>query len=253
VANVGVVTSFELAAGALGDVVYSQMTLDAADAAGLLERWGAVVESAPRELTSFLILSPPRRGQQPVAQLMTVWAGEDTDAAITQLEALADSGPLLAHQAYLLPYTGVVRPAEKHHAGGGDPAVRSTLVTHLTDDITRAVEKVAWSGDAYFLQVRATGGAAHDVAPDATAYAHRHQNFLLTAMGATQPRLDPLWDEVMGPHTDGLYLSFDTDTRPERLADAFPGRTLDRLRALKAQWDPNCVFRSNFPIPPLGA
>ncbi|ACZ29415.1 FAD linked oxidase domain protein [Xylanimonas cellulosilytica DSM 15894] len=252
-ANLGAVTSFELEAGALGDVVYSQMTLDAADTAGLLERWGAVVESAPRELTSFLILSPPRRGQQPVAQLMTVWAGEDTDAAITQLEALADSGPLLAHQAYLLPYTGVVQPAERHHAGGGDPAVRSTLVTHLTDDVTRAFEKVAWSGEAYFLQVRATGGAAHDVAPDATAYAHRHQNFLLTAMGASQPWLDPLWDELMGPHADGLYLSFDTDTRAERLADAFPGRTLDRLRALKAQWDPSCVFRSNFPIPPLGA
>ncbi|QAY64282.1 LLM class flavin-dependent oxidoreductase [Xylanimonas allomyrinae] len=252
-ANLGVVTSFDLTAGALGDVVYSQMTLDATDTAGLLERWGATVEAAPRELTSFLILSPPRRGQSPVAQLMTVWAGADTDAAVAQLEALADAGPLLQHQAYLLPYSGVVQPVERHHAGGGDPAVRSTLVTHLDDAVARAFEKVAWSGDAYFLQVRATGGAAHDVAPDATAYAHRHQNFLLTAMSGSHERLDPLWDAQLGPYADGLYLSFDTDTRPERLADAFPGRTLDRLRALKRDWDPANVFRSNFPIPPAEA
>ncbi|GAB2450891.1 LLM class flavin-dependent oxidoreductase [Xylanimonas ulmi] len=249
-ANLGVVTSFELEAGALGDVVYSQMTLDASDTAGLLERWATTVEQAPRELTSFLILSPPRRGQSPVAQLMTVWAGDDTDAAVGQLEALADAGPLLGHQAYLLPYSGVVQPVERHHAGGGDPAVRSTLVTHLDDRVARDFEKVAWSGEAYFLQVRATGGATNDVDPDATAYAHRRQNFLLTAMSGSQERLDPLWDEQMGPHADGLYLSFDTDTRPERLADAFPGRTLDRLRALKRDWDPDCVFRSNFPIPP---
>lgn len=53
----------------------------------------------------------------------------------------------------------------------------------------------------------------------------------------------------MAPHTDGLYLSFDTDTRPERLADAVPGETLGRLRRLKRQWDPDNVFRTNFPIP----
>ena len=253
--NLGVVTSLELEAGELGNVVYSQMALDASDTAGLLERWGATVEAAPRELTSFLILGPPRNGQPAVAQLMTVWASEDTEAAVGQLEALADAGPLLQHQAYLVPYTGVVQRPDPAavHTGGGDPAVRSALVTHLSDDVARAFEQVTASGFAYFLSVRATGGAAHDVAPDATAYAHRHQNFLLSAMGGSQERLDVLWDETMGPHSDGLYLSFDTDTRPERLADAFPGATLDRLRALKREWDPENLFRSNFPIPPAGA
>ena len=250
--NLGVVTSFELEAGELGNVVYSQMALDASDTAGLLERWGATVEAAPRELTSFLILGPPRNGQPPVAQLMTVWASDDTEAAVAQLEALADSGPLLQHQAYLVPYTGVVqRPAPGAiHTGGGDPAVRSTLVAHLSDGVARAFEKVAWSGASHFLQIRATGGAAHDVAPDATAYAHRHQNFLLSAMAGRHELLDPVWDEAMGPHSDGLYLSFDTDTRPERLTDAFPAPTLERLRALKRDWDPDNLFRSNFPIPP---
>jgi hypothetical protein len=49
----------------------------------------------------------------------------------------------------------------------------------------------------------------------------------------------------------GLYLSFDTDQRPERLHDAFPGETLERLRALKAVYDPGNVFNQNFPIASL--
>lgn len=248
-ANLGVVTSFELEVGALGDVVYSIMALDATDTSGVLERWAATVAAAPRELTSFLTLSPARRGQAPIAQLMTIWASADVEGAVTQLQALSDAGPPLQHQAYLLPYAGVMRQVDAHHTGGADPAVRSALVTDLDRDVAGAFARVALSGTSSFLQVRATGGATNDVAPDATAYAHRHQRFLLTAMSGSQPALDELWDTEMGPHADGLYLSFDTDTRPERLADAFPGETLSRLRTIKARWDPDNVFRSNFPIP----
>ncbi|MBO3663009.1 LLM class flavin-dependent oxidoreductase [Microbacterium stercoris] len=245
--NLGVVTAVEIDAMRLGNVVYSQMAFDATDTVGMLERWGAAVEASPRELTSFLILPPIRGGQQPVAQLMTVFAGDDTDEAIRALERLADAAPLLDHKAYLLPYSGVVQPADRHHQGGGDPVSRTGLVDHLDVATASAFSNLARSGAAHFLQVRATGGAAHDLAPDATAYPHRHQNFLLTALGASHERLDPIWDAVVAPHTNGLYLSFDTDQRPERLVDAF-GVNLPRLREVKATWDPDNVFSANFPI-----
>jgi Berberine and berberine like len=41
-----------------------------------------------------------------------------------------------------------------------------------------------------------------------------------------------------------------TDPRPERLHEAFPGATLERLRELKAVYDPDDVFDQNTPIPP---
>ena len=65
-------------------------------------------------------------------------------------------------------------------------------------------------------------------------------------------RLDALWDDL-APHLNGLYLSFDGDRRPERLAEAFPEPTLTRLRRLKRRHDPDNIFNRNFPIPPADA
>ena len=95
------------------------------------------------------------------------------------------------------------------------------------------------------------GGAVNDLPADATAYAHRTQNFSVNAVGRSSiDRLSSAWDAHLYPHMNGLYLSFDTDPRPERLLDAFPEPTLTRLRELKAEYDPDNVFRQNFAIEP---
>ena len=80
-----------------------------------------------------------------------------------------------------------------------------------------------------------------------TAYAHRSANFSVMVMGSSQRRIDALWDDLAA-HFDGLYLSFETDLRPERIGDAYPPRTLERLRELKRRYDPQNLFRDNFNI-----
>jgi FAD/FMN-containing dehydrogenase len=51
-----------------------------------------------------------------------------------------------------------------------------------------------------------------------------------------------------GQATGGLYIGFETDDRPQRLHDAYPGQTLTRLRRIKAQYDPENVFSQVFPV-----
>lgn len=247
-ANFGIVTAIELEAYPVGNVVLSTMTFEAS--AQLLSRWGATVEAAPRELTSFLGLYG-RRGADAVVQLHTVYAGDDTGAATDALTPLLQIGGLLDQQAQLLPYAAVVPPhGGVHHGGSSRPAFRSGLLDHVTPAAAAAIMRLSRSGSAPMLQLRAVGGAVNDVDPDATAYGHRHQNFSLSAVGGSLRTLNESWDQLVAEHLDGLYLSFDTDPRPERLTDAFPPATLARLRRLKAEYDPDGVFDQNFPIAP---
>ncbi|HEX5203427.1 MAG TPA: LLM class flavin-dependent oxidoreductase [Actinoplanes sp.] len=249
-ANFGIVTAFEFQVDEVGDVGFGQFVYDASDAAGLLERWGAAMEAAPRDVTTNLIMGPPRRGQA-LAQVYGVVDSSTPDVIIDRLTPIAEIAPLLDQQVQLVPYAGVMNVPDAAHAGQGEPVARSGLIDHLTPEFAAAAAELIASGTVYFFQVRSVGGAVADVPAEATAYSHRSANFSVVAFGASKSRLDAAW-EVLAPHFRGLYLSFETDQSPERIKEAWPAPVLGRLRALKRQYDPGNVFRDNFNIDPLG-
>jgi len=249
-ANFGIVTSFEFQADEVGDVGFGQFIYDAADPAVLLRRWGTAMEAAPRDVTTNLIMGPPRRGQS-LAQVYGVVDSSDPDTIIERLTPIAEVAPLLDQQVQLVPYAGVMNVPDAPHEGQGDPVARSGLVEHLTPEFCGAVGRLLESGAVYFFQVRSVGGAVADVAEDATAYSHRSANFSVVAFGTSRDKLDEEWT-AMAAHFQGLYLSFETDQSPERIYEAWPKKTLTRLRTLKRQYDPDNTFRDNFNIDPQG-
>jgi hypothetical protein len=249
-ANFGIVVSFEFEVDEVGDVGWAQLAFDAGDTAGFLTSWGATVEAAPRDLTSFLIMGGPRPGQQSIAQVLTVVDSDDPETIIERLQPLAEIAPLVDQSVQLMPYSAIMANAQGgDHDGRGEPTSRSGLIEHITPEFARAVERMLATGAIYFFQIRSVGGAVSDVDPAATAYGNRSANFAVVAFGSNRARLDALWDELLG-HFDGLYLSFETDLRPERVDDAFPPATLERLRALKERLDPDNLFRDNFNVVP---
>ncbi|TQJ23358.1 FAD/FMN-containing dehydrogenase [Micromonospora sp. A202] len=249
--NFGVVTALELEAYEVDKVVYAHLVADATDTAQLLHRWGRLVEDAPRDLTSFLSLFPGRRGNPPMAQVTLVYAGDDVEAAQSALSPFLEIGPILDQQAQLVPYPAIVVPPGNDHRGQGLRDTRSGLLHHVTPEAADLMENMIRSGDVMIMQLRSVGAAVNDVARDATAYPHREQNFsvLAATVPDRRPQLDKLWAELYA-HVDGMYLSFESDTDPARLLDAWPEPTLSRLRAIKATYDPDNVFNRNFPISP---
>lgn len=247
--NFGVVTALELQAYELGDVAFAQLTIDANDMSTMLRRWGSLVESAPRELTSFMSVFASPRG--PMARITLVYAGDDVEAAQTALTPFLDVGPIVDQQAHIAPYAALVAPAHNRHHGQGLEDTRSGLLRHITAEAAAGMHAMMHSGDVSVMQIRTVGGAVNDIAGDATAYAHRTQNF--SVLAATGPdnvaQLDKHWADLY-QHLDGMYLSFETRTDPRLLLDAFPEPTLSRLREIKAKYDPDNVFNRNFPIPP---
>lgn len=247
--NIGVVTSFEFEADVVGDVGWAQLAFDASDVAGFLERWGAAVEASPRDLTSFLMIGRSAPGQPTIAQVMTMVDSDDPDTVIDRLQPLAEIAPLVQQSVQLIPYAQVMSNSQgTDHQGQGEPVWRSGLLGHLTPEAARASARLLESGEVFLLSIRSVGGAVADVPADATAYAHRDANFAIAALGGNRTRLDAQWDTLMHHQMDGLYLSFETDLRPERIEDAFPPATLTRLREIKRRVDPTNLFRDNFNV-----
>ena len=247
-ANFGVVVSFEFEVDEVGLVGWAQLAYDASDTADVLKGWADAVEASPRDLTSFLLMGATRHGQQSVAQTMTVVDSPDADTIIARLQPFAEIAPLLQQTVELKPYAEIMaNTTGAEHSGQGEPTFRSGLIEHVTPEFAAAAAELLATGEVFFFQLRAVGGAVSDVAPEATAYAHRSANFSVAAVGASKERLDPLWDEF-ARHFTGLYISF--ETREDRIEDAFPPATLARLRALKKQLDPGNLFRDNFNVAP---
>jgi alkanesulfonate monooxygenase SsuD/methylene tetrahydromethanopterin reductase-like flavin-dependent oxidoreductase (luciferase family) len=248
-ANFGIVTSFEFEVDEVGPVGWAQLVFDASDIAGFLTKWGAEMEAAPRDLTSFLMMGQPQRGQM-IAQVMALVDSDLPDEIINQLQPIADIAPLLDQSVVITSYANIMANAQGgDHHGQGEPVGRSGLIEHITPEFAAEAARLIRSGAVYFFQIRSVGGAVTDIDADATAYGYRSANFSVTAFGANRERVNMLWDQLAA-HFNGLYLSFETDLRAERLNDAFPPNTLERLRSLKKRYDPDNIFRDNFNITP---
>ncbi|GAA3446273.1 LLM class flavin-dependent oxidoreductase [Planomonospora venezuelensis] len=242
--DMGVVTSFDIEAAEVGDVVFAVLVHDASDLAAFLQGWGRLVESSPRRLTAFLSAFPGRAGGQILAQTIIVWAGDDADAAVAAIEPFLELAPVLQQQAQLTPYAAIVAPHRNRHSGQARMRSRSALVEHLDAAASAAVAGMFSAGDVAMFQVRSVGGAVNDTAPDATAYAHRTQNFSLSAVvdESRRARADRAWERL---GVNAVYPNFESHGGEDLPAKAFPPATLRRLRRVKAVYDPHNVFRHN--------
>ena len=250
-ANVGIATSFEFRAEPVPVVVRATVLYEAGDTARFLQDWGAAVEQAPREVSAFLYLFGGEPAGRATAQATIVFAGDDTDAATHALGPFLRFAPVAGHRAELTPYAAVVTPTDAPHSGQQQARAHTGLADHLDGALAERLGRLVRDGFGGMLQVRSVGGAVNDVPPEATAYAHRHQNFSVTAVARHDPGgFDAGWDRVR-ESTDGVYLSFESDHAPERVLEAFPPATLERLRSIKRAWDPDGIFDQNFDVTPL--
>jgi FAD/FMN-containing dehydrogenase len=107
-------------------------------------------------------------------------------------------------------------------------------------------------------QLRALGGAMARVPAEATAFAHRNRRFMI-ALGAVYeesgetPAHEAWASDFAAALSDGdagIYVNFLGNEGDERVHDAYPGATWDRLGAIKSRYDPSNLFRHNHNIAP---
>jgi FAD/FMN-containing dehydrogenase len=120
----------------------------------------------------------------------------------------------------------------------------------------RAVTALA-THPASMVEVRFLGGAVGDVPADATALAWRDAEALVHWIALLPPGCPDdavaaaarVWAPV-GEDADALCGTFTDERDPALVERMYPPATLERLRAVKREWDPGNLFRRNHNITP---
>ena len=96
------------------------------------------------------------------------------------------------------------------------------------------------------------------VPSDATAYAHRSSKIMVNLAafyeGAEDRPPKEAWLRDFAAALDqgdpAVYCNFMSDEGPERVRQAYPGSTWDRLVEIKRRYDPTNLFRRNQNVTP---
>jgi FAD/FMN-containing dehydrogenase len=261
--NFGVVTRLKLRLHEVGTVLGGMLLLPAT--AEVIESFVAAALAAPDELSAIanIMIAPPMEPIPPayhgrlVMMAMLVYAGplDEGERVVAPFRAIA---PPLADLVAPIPYPDIFEEMMDHL--DGEEAARSFFLDHV-DRVTAEtiVERFETArAPIAVIQLRALGGAMARVPADATAYAHRTQPIMVSLGNVFEDLAEAdahrAWVADFAAAIDqgvpGVYVNFVGHEGPERVRDAYPGATWDRLAAIKRTYDPGNLFRGNQNIPP---
>jgi FAD/FMN-containing dehydrogenase len=258
--NFGIVTAFDFIGHPTTDVFFGKIAFAAAEAATVIQGWADYLRTAPDELTSTVEFANPFGGPEAAVEIYVAFDGDDAELAARAIDPIRRLGTVIGDDVVLQPYADTL-------AEGTPPPpglvfeIRSAFVGgESVSEVLRILAEVRASGRSPFIAVRSVGGAVSRVASDATAYAHRGAElmFVTTSAGpgavveAARPGLETMWARL-GPHVGGAYANFLSSATAEDVAAIYPLEVLNRLAAVKRQYDPGNLFGRNHNIRPAGS
>jgi FAD/FMN-containing dehydrogenase len=265
--NFGVVTSLDFAMHPLVDVYGGPMFFELSEAETILRAYREIIADAPEELGAFpaFQIAPPlpfipedRHGDTLIA-IVACWAGP-LEEGENALKPFHDVAPVVAEHVGPMPYPALNSAFDALLPPGMQHYWKAAFVKELTDDAIAA--HVTHGPDVPFvsstMHVYPINGAAHRVAPDATAFGHRDANFAMVIAGIWP---DPRDNErniewvrdyyaAIAPHSEkGAYVNFLAGDDQARVRESY-GANYARLAEVKRAYDPDNVFHLNQNIRP---
>jgi FAD/FMN-containing dehydrogenase len=262
--NFGVATRLKFRLHELASIVGGMLLLPGSPE--VIEGLVAAAEAAPEELSGIanVMVAPPlpfipaaQHGQLVVMALLA-YAGdaEAGERALAPFRALAQP---IADMVQPMPYAGLFEPADEIEVV--EESARSLFLDRFDRAAAEAVVEHLRASTAPMAvaQLRVLGGAMARVPAEATAFAHRDRRFM-AAVGcvyedAADRPVHHAWADgfaaaLRRDGRPGVYVNFLSDEGPERVCEAYPGPTWDRLVEVKRRYDPGNLFHRNQNIPP---
>ena len=261
--NFGVVTRLQLRLHPVDTVLGGMLILPAT--ADVIARFLEEADAAPEALSTIanVMTAPPlpflpaEQHGRPVVMALLAYSGavDVGERVIGRFRRLATP---IADLVRPMPYAEIFGPEQEDYR---PVAVARTM---FVDDVDHAAAQAiidgleASSAQMSVTQLRVLGGALARVPPEATAFGHRASRILVNVAavyGQPDERLrHEAWVAGLAAQLldgdTGAYAGFLGEEGQERVRAAYPGRTWDRLRAVKRRYDPTNLFRLNQNIPP---
>lgn len=266
--NFGVATRMKFRLHELSTIVGGILVLPAT--AATISSFVEAAAAASRDLSTIanIIAAPPKSFMS--------FLPEEQHGSPVITATLCYAGPLDSADRELAPFRAIAEPAvdmlrpmaypEIYPASEGGPALRPAMRNLLVDDVTPAnaetiiIDRLQTSTAAFSAaQIRVLGGAMADVPDEATAFAHRQRKVMMNvaAMYADPAEetehmswVDDFADDLRNGQPRAAYVNFIGDEGSDRVHDAYPTNTWDRLVEVKRRYDPMNVFASNQTISP---
>ncbi len=257
--NFGVVTEFEFRLHPV-EGMYAGMLLHPRDRAReAFQVYREQTALAPDQLTTFFGLLNAPDGA-PVCGFVIAYAG-DTASGEQAVQGMRDFAQPIADLVGPMPYLALQQMMDEAFQPGPHVYWKSHFLTGLTDEVIDLLVAGANASPSPMnaVLIEHFGGAVARVGQDETAFDHRDADYNLAIIARW---LDPadaeaninwarsLWD-IVKPFSRGAYVNYlGVGDEPARVRDSYSPTKYARLVALKQQYDPENVFRSNQNITP---
>jgi FAD/FMN-containing dehydrogenase len=260
--NFGIVTAFEYQLHPVGPVLGGVVIYPFAQARAVLQFHRDFTAMAPDALSCWPALGTSPAGE-PVALLRVCYHGPLAEGERVLRPLRAFGSPLADHIGPMA-YPALQRMYDAGVPHGIRAYYKSNFLTELSDEAidTMVAHCASRPSPQCGMAIPELGGAVSRVAPDETAFAHRHVHTDFIIAGQC---MDPaeaaaciqwareFWEAMQPFSTGGVYVNYlgqEADEGAERVQAAYGPAKYARLVALKNQYDPTNFFRLNQNIKP---
>ena len=269
--NFGVVTAFEFRLHELGPMIAGGLIgYPIEQAPSVLEFLKGFIADAPEELSADAIFmaAPPIEGVIPddmvgenIVGIFLRYCG-DPDEGLEVVRPVREFGEPVLDFVGPIPYLTIQSMLDPLNPRGG---LNYWTGEYVPDLDAKAIEMLTTHGSTLptrqsIIQVIPFNAAPTRVPPDATAYAHRAESWLVHYLGQWEDPADTErcrdWVRAAGRDLHALgsgdvYLNLVTDDEDtDRVRAFWDDSRMARLAAVKAQYDPDNLFRFNHNIAP---
>ena len=266
--NFGVVTAFEFRLHEVSTVIAGPTFWPIELGAEVLSAYREFLPAAPRELNGFFLYTTVPPGDPFPAEIHlrevcgVVWCHTgDEAAAARDMQPLLDALPEpLLHGVQPMPHPVLQSAFDALYPKGEQWYWRADFVKDIPDEAVALHQK--WGerlpSAKSTMHLYPIDGAAHDHAPEDTAWSYRDARWATTYAGVDP---DPAnveaigawargYQEALHPYSaGGAYVNMMMEEGPDRVRASYRGN-YDRLTRVKRKYDPKNLFSRTQNIPP---